>query len=105
MSENPQIYILLSAVLFSLGIYGVLSRRNVIAILISIELLLNAANINFITFDKFVGNGHVNGTGQIFSIFVIALAAAEICVALSIVILLTRQGKSALIEDSKDIKG
>jgi NADH-quinone oxidoreductase subunit K len=71
--------LILSAVLFCIGIFGVLTRRNAIGILMSIELMFNAVNINFVAFSKFVTPGEF--VGQIFAIFVIAIAAAEATVA------------------------
>jgi len=79
-------YIMLSAALFTIGIVGVLSRRNIFIILMSIELMLNAANINLIAFSHYLQTL----TGQVFAIFVITVAAAEAAVALAIIILLAR---------------
>jgi NADH:ubiquinone oxidoreductase subunit K len=103
MSDQLSSYLILSVVLLSLGIYGVLSRRNIIAILISIELILNAANINFLAFSKFVFPQAALGHG--IAVFVIALAAAEICVALSITLLVCRHRDSILISDQKELQG
>jgi NADH:ubiquinone oxidoreductase subunit K len=81
-------YLTLAAILFSIGFYGVLTRRNAIAILMSIELMFNAVNINLVAFNRFVApNGY---TGQIFALFVIVVAAAEATVGLAIVILVYR---------------
>jgi len=79
----PQQLLVLSLVLLAIGMTGVLLRRNVIIILMSIELILNAANINFVAFSRFNGGGL---DGQMFAIFVIILAAAEAAVALAIVL-------------------
>ena len=76
-------YLFISAVLFSLGVFAVMTRRNGIAVLMGVELMLNAANINFVAFSRF---GGMNLDGHIFSLFVIVLAAAEAAVALAIVI-------------------
>ena len=81
--DNLQTYLYISAILFSLGLYGVITRRNGIAVLMGIELILNSANINFVAFARF---GGMNFSGQIFSLFVIILAAAEAAVALAIII-------------------
>ena len=81
-------YLALAAILFSIGLFGVLTRRNVIGILMSLELMFNAANINFVTFNKFIVTDGL--TGQIFAIFVIVVAAAEAAVGLAIVLLLYR---------------
>ena len=76
-------YLFISAILFSLGVFGVMTRRNGIAVLMSVELILNAANLNFVAFSRF---GGMNMDGHIFALFVIVLAAAEAAVALAIVI-------------------
>jgi NADH-quinone oxidoreductase subunit K len=80
-------YLILSAVLFSLGVLTVATRRNAVAILMGVELILNAANINFVAFSHFV-EGKVGG--QVFAIFVILLAAAEAAIALAIVLAIFR---------------
>lgn len=77
-------YLTLSAVLFAIGLLGVFTRRNAIAILMSIELMLNAANINLVAFSAYL-KPHAF-LGQVFTIFVITIAAAEVAVALAIVI-------------------
>ena len=82
--DSLQSYLVIASILFSLGIYGVITRKNAIAILMGIELILNSANINFIAFNRFGGMESLDG--QVFSIFVIVLAAAEAAVALAIVI-------------------
>ena len=76
-------YLYISAILFSLGTFAVMTRRNGIAVLMGVELILNAANLNFVAFSRF---GGMNMDGHIFSLFVIVLAAAEAAVALAIVI-------------------
>jgi len=81
-------YLALAAILFAIGIFGVLTRRNAIGILMSLELMFNAVNINLVTFNKFIGPDNL--TGQIFAIFVIVIAAAEAVVGLAIVLLLYR---------------
>jgi len=90
-------FVALSAVLFCLGIYGVLVRRNVVGILISIELILNAANINLVAFNKYLGTP--DGMGQIFALFVVAIAAAASVVGLVLVIAIYRNGKSIFADD------
>jgi NADH:ubiquinone oxidoreductase subunit K len=84
-------YLALAAVLFAIGVFGVLTRRNAIGILMSLELMFNAANINLVAFNKFAGPDGL--TGQIFSLFVIVIAAAEAVVGLAIVLLLYRNWK------------
>ncbi len=90
-------FVALSAMLFCIGIFGVLTRRNVIGILISIELILNAANINLIAFNRYLGTP--DGLGQVFSLFVIAIAAAGSVVGLVLVIAIFRGGKSVYMDD------
>ena len=82
--NDIQSYLVVASVLFSLGVFAIMTRRNAIAILMGIELILNAANINFIAFNRFVGMERLDG--HIFAIFVIVLAAAEAAVALALVI-------------------
>ncbi|MBT7519152.1 MAG: NADH-quinone oxidoreductase subunit NuoK [Candidatus Marinimicrobia bacterium] len=76
-------YLFVASILFSLGVFGVMTRRNGIAILMGVELILNAANINFVAFSRF---GGMNLDGHIFALLVIVLAAAEAAVALAIII-------------------
>lgn len=75
-------YLTISAILFSLGLFGVMTRKNAVVVLMAVELILNAANINLLAFGKY--NGTMNGI--MFSLFVIVLAAAEAAIALAIVI-------------------
>lgn len=86
MAVPPEAYLLLSAAVFCIGLFGILTRRNALMFLISVELMLNAANINFVAFSLFYGNL----TGQTFAIFVIALAAAEVAVGIGIILVLYR---------------
>jgi len=79
-------YLLLSAAIFAIGVFGVLTRRNALIFLMSVELLLNAANINFVAFSLHYGNL----TGQVFALFVMALAAAEVAVGIGIILVLYR---------------
>jgi len=81
-------YLALAAVLFALGLFGVMTRRNTIGILMSLELMFNAANINFVTFNKFLQGDAL--TGQLFAIFIVVIAAAEATVGLAIVLLVYR---------------
>ena len=84
-------FLFISIVLFTLGVYAMLSRRNAVAVLMGIELILNAANINFIAFSRY---GGININGQMTSIFVIVIAAAEAAVALAIVLNIFKTFKS-----------
>jgi len=95
-------YILLSAFIFSIGVYGVLTRRNAIAVLMSVELMLNAVNINFVATNKFMTV--TTAVGQLFSVFIIVVAAAEIAVGLALVISIYRQRKSVDLNDFNLLK-
>jgi len=81
-----QYYLLLSAAIFCIGLFGILTRRNALFFLMSVELMLNAANINLIAFSFQYGNL----TGQVFSLFITALAAAEVAVGIGIILVLYR---------------
>jgi NADH:ubiquinone oxidoreductase subunit K len=94
-------FLLLGAVLFSIGVYGVLARRNGVLVLMSIELILNAVNINLIAFGAMSGNP----AGQVFALFVIAIAAAEVGVGLAIVLLLYRNRQSIDLDELSEMKG
>ena len=96
-------YLIISAILFSLGIYGVITRKNAVAILMGIELILNSANINFIAFNRFSGLDTLDG--HVFAIFVIVLAAAEAAVALSIVINIFKSIGSVDVTNADTLKG
>jgi len=85
-------FLVLGAILFSVGIFGALTRRSAIGILMSIELILNAANINFIAFNKFLGSP--DGLGQIFALLVISIAAASAVTGLVLVIAVYRNTKN-----------
>lgn len=89
-------FLILGAILFAIGIFGVLTRRNAIGVLISIELVLNAANINLVTFNKFLASP--DGQGQIFALFVITTAAAAAVVGLVLVIAIYRNSKTIFID-------
>jgi NADH-quinone oxidoreductase subunit K len=90
-------YLLVAAALFCLGIYGVLSRRNAVAILMGVELMLNAVNINLVAFWRYVAPGNV--AGQAFAAFVFVIAAAEAAVGLAIIIAVYRSRRSVIVED------
>ena len=98
---NPLNYIYLSAVLFSLGAFGVLFRRNAIVVFMCIELMLNAANLAFVTFAR------INGTldGQIVAFFVMVVAAAEVVVGLGIIVAILRRRPNATTDDLAELKG
>ena len=90
-------FLVLSAMLFSIGIYGVLARQHVVLVLLSIELMLNAANINLVAFSAMLQEAGV--PGQVFALFIIAVAAAEVGVGLSIVILIYRNRRTVDVDD------
>lgn len=94
-------YIILSAILFIIGTAGVLLRRNILIILMSIELILNSVNINLVAFSYFLQDLR----GQIFSIFVITIAAAEVAVALGILIALVRNKAAINGDEIQTMKG
>ncbi len=94
-------FLIISAILFSLGIYGVVTRRNAILVLMGIELILNSANINFIAFSKF---GGMKLDGQAFAVFVIILAAAEAAIALAIVLNIYHRFHTVNVDEVSKLK-
>ncbi len=96
-------YLILSAVLFLFGAFGLMERRNMVGLLISIELMLNAASINFMAFNHFLYPGTV--TGQIMTLFVIGLAAAEATLFLAIVFAVYRHYRSINVERVDHLRG
>lgn len=100
-------YLLVGAMLFCLGLYGVFAKRNMIAILMSIELMLNAVNVNFIAFSRFApwaDPGTNPLVGQIAAIFVIVVAAAELAVGLALIIAIYRNRRSTNVDDFNWLK-
>lgn len=91
-----QAYLFLAAIIFSIGLYGVLVRRNAIAVLMSVELMLNAVNINMAAFSRFITPNAI--TGQIFAIFVITVAAAEAVVGIALVISIYRARDTIFVD-------
>jgi NADH-quinone oxidoreductase subunit K len=96
-------YLILAAALFCIGVFGVLARRNAIAVLMGIELMLNAVNINLIAFWRY--SDLVQLTGQLFAVFVITVAAAEAAVGLALIITIYRQRRTVNIEELDTMKG
>jgi NADH-quinone oxidoreductase subunit K len=96
-------YLLLASALFSLGVYGLLARRNAVMVLLAIELMLNAVNVNLIAFEAWIRDSLA--TGQIFSIFMITVAAAEVGIGLAIVLLIFRNRETANIDDFNLMRG
>jgi len=95
-------WLFVSALLFSLGVYGAISRRNAIGILMSVELILNAVNINFVAFWRYTAPGDV--AGQMFALTVIAIAAAEAAVGMAIVIAVYRRTRTVAVEELNILK-
>jgi NADH:ubiquinone oxidoreductase subunit K len=97
-----QYFLMLAAVLFAIGLFGVITRRNTIGILMSLELMFNAANINLVTFNRFVVGENL--LGQMFAIFVVVVAAAEAVVGLAIVLLVYRNWRDIETENYSIMK-
>src|ERR1044071_8034999 len=103
MSDIPISHILfVSTGLFFIGMYGLFTRRNMITMLMSVELILNSVNINFVAFNKYLYPGKLDGV--FFTIFIIAIAAAEAAVAIAIIINLYRSHRSIDVEDAAEMK-
>ncbi|WP_028988352.1 NADH-quinone oxidoreductase subunit NuoK [Thermicanus aegyptius] len=102
MSVPLSTYLLLALMLFSLGLYGALTKRNAVSVLFSIELMLNAVNINLVAFSKFGMNPNI--VGQIFSLFTITVAAAEVAVGLAILIALYRNRATVHVDEYDTMK-
>lgn len=90
-------YLSLAAILFGIGLYGVLTRRNAIGLLMAIELMFNSVNINLVAFNRFITPSDF--TGQIFAIFTIVIAAAEVTVGLAIVMLIYRNFRDIFVDN------
>lgn len=95
-------YLFVAAILFGLGLYNVITRKNAIGVLMGVELILNAASINFVAFSHFNGN---KVDGNIFSVFLIVLAASEAAVALAIVVSIYKQFGTIDTEEAASLKG
>ena len=95
-------YLVLSGIIFSLGVYGVLARRNAVLVLMSVELMLNAVSLNFVAFSAYLDPS--KATGIIFAVFVIAVAAAEVGLALAIVIRLFRNRSTANVDEAATMR-
>src|SRR5437016_2031597 len=95
-------YLFVSCALFFIGVYGFLTRRNLITMLMSVELVLNSVNINFVAFNKFLLPHKLDGL--FFTIFIITIAAAEAAVAIAIIINLYRSHNSIDVEDATEMK-
>ena len=94
-------YLTLSAILFSIGLFGVVTRRNTVGILLGVELMLTAVNINLVAFSRF----HGTEAGMVFSLFAICITVAEVAIGLSLVILLFRMRRTAIADQIDWLKG
>ena len=101
LTVGLQAFLVLGVLLFALGFYCVLTRRNAVGLLMGVELILNSANVNFIAFSKYVKGGI---SGQVFSVFIIVLAAAEAAVALAIVLAVYKNFQSIDVEKTNLLK-
>jgi len=108
LSVGLSTYLLVAAMLFCLGLYGVFAKRNMIAILMSIELMLNAVNINFVAFNRFLWNQKVDVhyvlTGHVAALFVIIVAASEVAVGLALVIAVYRNRHTTNVDELNWLK-
>ncbi|MFN3782149.1 MAG: NADH-quinone oxidoreductase subunit NuoK [Candidatus Kapaibacteriota bacterium] len=95
-----EFYLILSAILFSIGTIGVLTRRNAIVVFMSIELMLNSVNLTFVSFSAFMGDV----AGQIFVFFIMAIAAGEATIGLAIVLALFRQKQTVYVDEANSLK-
>ena len=103
MEQVPLSHVLiLSSALFFLGVYGFFSRRNLVTMLMSVELMLNSININFVAFNKYLYPHQLEGL--FFTLFIITIAAAEVSLAIAIIINLYRKFKTIDIDDTKTMK-
>ena len=100
MTVAVEWYLVLSAAVFTIGVFGVLTRRNALLFLMSVELMLNAANVNFVAFSQFWGNL----TGQVFGLFTMALAAAEVAVGIGIVLVLYRNFSDVDVTEAANMR-
>jgi NADH-quinone oxidoreductase subunit K len=100
MNIGLEHYLVVSALLFTLGLAGVIVRRNLLVIYMSLELMLNAANLALVAFSRFNNNLH----GQVFVFFIITVAAAEVAVGLALIVALYRKRRSAHVEDLRTLK-
>ncbi len=94
-------FLLLAAVIFCIGVYGVIARRNAVLVLMSVELILNSVNLNLVAFSLM--NGSLDG--QVFALFVIAIAAAEVGVGLAMVLMVYRNRRSISLDELSEMKG
>lgn len=99
-------FLLLSAALFSLGVFGVIARRNAVMVLMSIELILNSVNLNLIAFALMQDGPGIDAIdGHLFALFVVAIAAAEVGVGLAMVLMIYRNRRSIALDELSELKG
>lgn len=103
MSNSLDAYLIISLILFFLGIVGLVQRRDLIGMLISVELVLNGAGINFMAFNKYLTPDPT--VGQIFTLFIMGIAAAEVAIALSIIIAVYRKYRTIKASEVSELKG
>ncbi len=96
-------FLILGAILFCIGVYGVIARKNAVMVLMSIELILNAVNLNLLAFA--LNNNNGGADGQVFALYVIAIAAAEVGVGLGLVLLIYRNKRSISLDELSEMKG
>ena len=101
--NNLNSFLVIGAILFGMGIYGMVTRKTLIGMLIAAELILAGASVNFMAFTRFTSPDPI--TGQVFTLFIMAIAAAEAAIGLSIIIAVYRQFKSIDAEDTVQLKG
>jgi len=94
-------FLLLGAVLFCIGVYGVIARKNAVMVLMSIEVILNSVNINLLAFSQL----HSNLDGNVFALYIIAVAAADVGVGLAMVLLIYRNRRSISLDELSEMKG
>lgn len=97
-------FLLLGAVLFCIGVYGVIARKNAVMVLMSIELILNAVNLNLLAFALNIG-GEGSADGHVFALYVLAIAAAEVGVGLGLVLLIYRNKRTISLDELSEMKG
>jgi NADH-quinone oxidoreductase subunit K len=97
---SSSFYLILSAILFTIGVVGVLTRRNAVVVLMCIELMLNSVNLTFVAFSRYLASM----TGQVFVLMVVAVAAAEVAVGLGLIIALYRQKTTVDVDDINILK-
>jgi NAD(P)H-quinone oxidoreductase subunit 4L len=105
MSLGLEHYLILSAILFSIGLYGALAKRNAVAVLMCIEIMLNAVNIAMVSFSRYLVPDVVVLTGHVFAIFIMTVAAAEAAVGLAIIITIYRNRRTVDVEQADLMQG